>query len=385
MGNWFSNLHVRKSISITENDIVENISKMMIAQHYLPTTSPSEADGSFAIITDIKSQWYSVYSDLFSFDKPTLFADYAIPLSTEMKTEVLGISCFDSDYLYLNLIDVENKVDAWVGVGSAVGLGFRKRSNLSAWKNKVSDFIGFKESVKKKYVFSEEVLADVEHCIHLPHEYGMLSYEHLSDLESDEEPVYLYFKLPVEMKSQDAPKFFQRTFSLNPCFLDRPSVVSGINIGGASKGLSVYFIGPYVEYEEITFSDVSFVKNKGDCYEYVPFDLEKVQLSDGQWAYYYHDPAYRIPPKVDDNLPVIKQRRIESERSIKVRFIPHGNPRKVLDITVALVPDKNIQGQTVWNVWHRFGSKSAYIEERNKTWRKHPDCSDMILNEEDYD
>lgn len=184
---------------------------------------------------------------------------------------------------------------------------------------------------------------------------------------------------------KDAPKLKQRSYSLTPCYIGEPSVVSGVNVGGASKGLSVYFIGSYVEHEEITLSDVCFVEFRdGETFS-VPFELNKVQLSDGQWAYYYHNPDYEIPPKVGKKLSPLKKQRIEQEREIAVRFVPHGNPRKILDITVALVPDKNIQGQTVWNVWHRSGSKSAYIEEHNKTWRKHPDCSDMILNEEDYD
>lgn len=184
---------------------------------------------------------------------------------------------------------------------------------------------------------------------------------------------------------KDAPKLKQRSYSLTPCYIGEPSVVSGVNVGGASKGLSVYFIGSYVEHEEITFSDVCFVKFRDGEPFSVPFELNKVQLSDGQWAYYYHNPDYEIPPKVDESLPVVKQRRIETERSITVRFIPHGNPRKILDITVALVPDENINGQTVWNVWHLFGSKKAYVEEYNKPWKGMPNCVKPILKLEDYD
>ena len=385
MGNWFSNLHIRKNNTITEREVAEYIRKIMTAKQYLPAASEDEADGSFAIMTDDNSRWYSVYSDLFSFDEPKLFTDYATPMSKEFNTDILGISCFDSDFLYLNLIDAANKIDAWVGAGSAAGLGIRKRTNLSAWKNKVSDFDGFKESIRKKFVFAEEVLTEIEHCIHLPQEYGAASYEYLSDLGLTGKIVFLYFKLPETMKTQDAPKLTQKSASLMPSFLDKPDSVSVINVGGASKGLSVYFVGPYVENDEITFSDVAFIERKNNQTKWIPIELKKAQLTDGQWAYYYHDPGYRIMPKVDERLPMSKRMRLENEQSIVVRFVPHGNPRKILDITVVLVPDQNQQGQTGWNVWHQFGSKKAYIQFHNNNWSQYPNCEHLLLREEDYD
>lgn len=385
MGSWFSNFHVRKNSMITETAIAEYIRKTMAAMQYLPTAAEDGADGAFAIVSDDRSQWYSVYSDLFSFDEPKQFADYAAPMSEELKTDILGISCFDSDYLYLNLIDSENRVDAWAGVGSAAGLGIRKRTNLAAWKNKVHNYDGFKESVKKKYVFAEEALAGMEACLQLPQELCMTSYEYLADLELKERATYLYFKLPEDERTQEPPQLVPYTFSLMPCFPEKFSSMNGINKGGASRGLSVYFIGPYVEKEEITFTDVCLLKWKNNQLETTPIELKKMQLSDGQWAYYYHDPGYRIPPKVDDRLPASKRMRAEREREISVRFKPHGDSRKMLDITVVLVPDKNPQGQTGWNVWHQFGSKEAYLKMHNNTWSKYPNCEDALLKEEDYD
>lgn len=356
MGSWFSNLHVRKNSILTETDVIAYIRKIMTAQQYMPVESEDEADGAYAIISDNKSHWFSVYSDLFSFDDANQFDEYATPMSAELKTDILGISCFDSDFLYLNLIDAESKIDAWAGVGCSTGLGIQRRNNLSAWKNKVDDYSNFKEHIKKKFVFAEDVLAHIESCIHLPKEYGTASYEYLSDLGVKEQLTFLYFKLPESTRTQDAP-----------------------------KGLSVYFVGPYVEHDDITFSDVCFVKHKNNQTESIPIELKKVQLSDGQWAYYYHDPGYKIPSKVDERLPMMKRMRLESEHSIIIRFVPHGNPRKILDITVVLVPDKNPQGQTGWNVWHHFGSKEAFIKFHNDNWSKLPNCEHLLLREEDFD
>lgn len=385
MGSWFSNFHIRKNGTVTVNSVSEYICQMMFLQRYLLAASEDEADGTFAILSDDKSQWYSVYSDLFAFDEPSTFAAYATPMSEKLETDILGISCFDSDYLYLNLINAAGNVDAWAGIGSTAGLGIRRRTNLSAWKQKVDDYLGFKEHVKNKYVFAEDVLEQIEHCIRLPEEYSTASYEYLAEMELDKTATYLYFKLPEEKKDQDPPKLVEKSRSLVPCFIGKRGIVNGTNVGGASKGLSVYFVGPYVEHEEITFSDIYLKCGKDEQRRQAAVELKKVQLPDGQWAYWYHNPGFKIPPKADERLPITKQIRVEWDREISVHFIPHGNPRKVLDITVVLVPDKNPEGWTSWNVWHEYGSKKAFIEHYNEGMRKNTYLNDMVLKEEDYD
>lgn len=391
MGSWFSNIHIRKNETATEETVEKYIGKIMASKHYLPCTSETDADGAVAIVASEDCCWISIYADLLSLEDPSKCAEIMVPLSSELHTDVLGISCFDSDYLYLNLINTADKTDAWLGIGSASGLGIKRRSGISAWKKKVSDFQAFSESVKKKYVFAEEFLAAVERCLELPTVQSSASYEYLKDFELDKKAKYFYFKLPEDMKTKEPVKLVPRMYSGMPCFLDKPGVVDGINVGGESRGLSVYFIGPYVENDEITFSDVCFVKWKNNQTETIPFDLTKVQLADGQWAYYYHDPGFRIPAKVDDRLPMSKRMRAENEHSIIVRFIPHGNHRKILDITVVLVPDKNPEGQTGWNVWHHWGSKKAFIDHYNAAWEKNWSWSSyltenrIVLKEEDFD
>ena len=382
MGSWFSNFHVRKNGTISRKDVSASILEYMSGNMYIPVKSQDEADVTVAILIDEKSQWYTVCSDFLSFDDPKQFAEFAKPMSQKCKTDVLGISCFDSDFLALNWIDVLNHVDAWAGVGSAAGLGIRRRTNLSAWKHKVSDFSGFKENIRKRFVFAEEVLAEIEHCIQLPQKYAMATFEYLSELYPCNQTEYFYFKLTGDTEKQEKPKLIQNIESLTPCFIGKPALVKAINVGGESKGLSVYFVGSYVENDDITFSEVSFVKSSRHGLEHIPIELQKVQLADGQWAYYYHDPVFKIFPKVDERLPAKKRMDVESAQSIVVRFVPQGDPRKILDITVVLSPDKNPEGQTGWNVWYRFGSKKKYIESYNTAWSKYPE---KLLQEEDYD
>lgn len=388
MGSWFSNIHIRKHQTATEETVEKFLREYLTAQNYLPVESKSDADGAVAIVAGAACPWISVYSDLLPFEEPGKHAEIAASISTELHTDVLGISCFDSDYLYLNLINAADQTNAWIGIGSASGLGIKRRSGLSSWKGKVSDFSAFSEGAKKKYIFAEEFLTEAEPCLGLPAIRSSASYECLSDFDLDKEAKCFYFKLPDEMKTGEPVKLVSFLNSCSSCFLDKPSVVNCVNVGGESRGLSVYFLGSYVEKDEITFSDVCFVReNNRD----VPIALSKTQLPDGQWAYCFHDPGFRIPPKADDRLPLVKRVRMRSERSIVVRFVPHGNPRKILDITVVLVPDKNPEGLIGWNVWHHWGSKKAFIDHYNGGWDKirqtcqNPDVSFPILREEDFD
>ena len=389
MGSWFCNLQIRKKENVTKDAVLGALVEFMKNRGYLPVEKAEEANATVAIVADTQCPWISVYSDGMMHDDSDSCSAIATPVSARLHTDVVGIACFDSDYLYLNLINTSDKTDAWIGIGSASGLGIKRRSGISAWKKKVSDFQAFSESAKKKYVFAEEFLAAVERCLELPAIQSSASYEYLKDFELDKKAKYFYFKLPEEMKAKEPVKLVPRMYSGMPCFLDKPSVVDGINVGGESRGLSVYFLGPYVENDEITFSDVCFVKMKNNQTESIPFDLTKVQLPDGQWAYYYHDPGFRIPPKVDDRLPRSKRFSEESKNSIIVRFVPHGNPRKILDITVVLVPDKNPEGQTGWNVWHHYGSKEKFIEQFNKGWElpraMSPATTPPVLRIEDFD
>lgn len=392
MGSWFSNLHIRKKAGADPETVTAWLEKRMEAMHYERAASEEDADGAVAIVADADHTWVSVYSDLLTFEDPTVFADLAAPISEALGTDVLGIACFDSDFLFLNLINKAEKLDAWVGVGSAAGLGIKRRTGLAAWKKKVADHGRFSEAAKQKYVFAEEFLTEAEICLQLPPERSCASFEYLKDLGLREKARIFWYKLPEDRMSKELPVLTQWTNSLDPCWLDQPHYVEVINTGGESRGLSVYFIGPHVEHDEITFSDLWLYTGMDDKPWKKSIELTKVQLKDGQWAYYYHDPGFRIPPKIDERLPEGKKARLMMERQMFVRFIPHGNPRKLLDIAVVFVPDKNPAGQDGWIVWQYSGSKDAYIEERNKreleSYAKNRSIGypkPKLLNREDFD
>lgn len=383
MGSWFSNFHIRQSAGVTAERIGSCLSSQMTARDYQIAGSAEEADCAIALVSG--GEWVSVYSDAITFEHPKDFLPFAHPLSAELNADVLGISCYDSDYLYLYLINAAENVDAWAGVGSARGLGIYRRTNLRAWKGKIKDEPAFRTAVKTPRILAEDVLAEIEPCIGLPFDRASGSLEHLHDLELADQAQYLYFKLPPTAQTGEPPRLEQHTWTNMPCAIGEPTVVQAVNMGGASRGLSIYFVGPFVEHDELTFTDVCLLKEQDGRFVPTPIELEKVQLSDGQWAYRYFDPNYRIQEKVDRRLPLRKGLSEESKRSIMVRFVPQGNRRKLLDVSVVIVPEQNYAGQTGWNVWRAYGSKAAFIEHHNSLRCGHPGCEHQLLKLEDFD
>ncbi len=369
MGSWFSNFHIRKRADLSLKQVLESISGIMKADGYETVVSSEGADCGVAVLHSESSAWFSVHSDSFSFEDPGAFAKLGKPLGKLLHTDILGISCMDSDFLYLNLLNEDEKTDAWMHIGLAAEMGIRRRTNFTVWKKKVEDYPTFRERAGQDYVFAEEFLHEVAHCLKLPPEHSNLRYSELGELTQGEPISYLYFKL-LEQEQTELPKLQIFHYSLMPCKMEKEEVVSCINTGGKSRGLSVYFIGDYVEHEEITFEDVRWQEQRKEGWELRSITLEKVQLSNGSWAYRGHDPNFFIPPRVNPGLSMKKRMDMELDRAIHVRFTPKGNERKRLDIAVVFVPDENPAGQAGWLVWEGHESKRAFLQNFNKRWEK---------------
>lgn len=384
MGSWFANVHIRKKAPLTEDAVVEYIKKMMNGRGYSLTESAEESDSVVALYFEDGSPWISVYSNSLPHDDPESCSGIIAPISSELHTDVLGIACFDSDYLYLNLINADEKFDGWVGIGRGKDVGISRRNNVSVWKKKVSDYQFFSEKAKAEYVVADEFLFETALCLGLPGEQSTATAEDLEHLSGNGKVTYLYFEQKMEDREQTKLVHYKQTM---PCLIGEENIVRAINVGAESKGLSIYFLGPYVEHEEICFNNVKF----GFFHEYAPIELTKAQLPSGQWAYCYHNPDFQIPPKVSRRIKGEKRAFMEHDRQFSVWFTPCGNPRKTLDITVVFVPDTNPKGNTAWNIWKSWGSKKAFIDHYNGIVKKvrgvDPDAADQLpfLKEEDFD
>ena len=140
MVSWFSNLHIRKTDEISKEKICNCVINSLAEQGFTSVKNMQEADVTVAVAEPQNSKWISLYSEIFAHDDPDSCKAVAMPLSSRLHTDVLGIACFDSDYLYLNLINSDENADAWIGIGSGKELGITRRNNLTAWKKKIADY-----------------------------------------------------------------------------------------------------------------------------------------------------------------------------------------------------------------------------------------------------
>ncbi|MBR4033606.1 MAG: hypothetical protein IKJ04_02255, partial [Clostridia bacterium] len=145
MGSYFANLFVKAKDA---NIITEKISEFYASSGIIPCDREN-ADIEIALFSPENSDWTSVCSDAFTH---TDILNLANPLSVAANTDVISVACFDSDYLFLNLINPADSTDAWLNIGKSYEIKAPRRSNITAWKNKVRDYESFKLAAKEKHV-----------------------------------------------------------------------------------------------------------------------------------------------------------------------------------------------------------------------------------------
>lgn len=376
MGAYFSNIHI-KNESITEGDVRSWVLTYFLEKGFVEADRDT-ADLEVSILASEEKSWISVYCDGFAH---TDILDLCPRFSQMSGNDVLGISCIDSDYLFLNLCNVGKGRDLWLNIGESPELKKPRRTNLSAWKSSVKNMEAFSSAAKKKYTFAEDFLLSVRDEFDL-------SFEQSTGFDIPDNVSKLYFSAP--QKDTSSPTKLQIPFfSMEPCQPGERQACIVNNVGDASKGIAVLFVGDYVENDEITIDDASFFfhDRRGADIE-IPIDFVKTHLTSGQWAYYWSDKDFKISSAVPQNLPPQVRSNKEFLRSFGIRYTPNGNKRKFLDITVVFAPLSNWRaGQCSWRVWRRYSSKREFIEayNRNLDARFIPNIEEIMLDPDEYD
>ena len=167
MGNWFSNMSIRTGGPVTVDAVAKALCRIMDKRGYEPAAE-ADADGVAALVGGENAEWITVCTELLTLAEPEIFAEVGTVLSRELHTDVLGIACFDSDFLWLNLLNADENVDGWVGIGSGKELGFTRRNKLTPWKKKVRDYARFAQCAREEYVLADSFLRDTADCLGLP-------------------------------------------------------------------------------------------------------------------------------------------------------------------------------------------------------------------------
>ena len=387
VGSYFSNIHIRKKDHITLDGVAASLNTMLAQRGYIPAATAAEADAAVAIFTTPDSGWITLCSDLLSHDDPDSCAAILTPLSQDLDTDALGIACFDSDFLYLNLVHSGENCNAWIGIGPGKEMGIPRRSGLTPWKKKVANYAAFSAASREKFVCADAFLQTAAPCLQLPLQHSTMASRYLHELDSAVQVTYLHYLHPLPQRTS-GPHLEICYWRYNyPCFAEMENHVTMMNYGDAAYGLSIYFMGPYVEREDITFSQVRISRF---CRPETQIQLKKVQLPDGQWAYCWQDPEFVLPPGPPKRITERKLSDWIREQSYTLRFVPHGDPKQMLDVTVVMVPDGNRENQAIWNIWQPHGSKQAFIAHHNQLWKRlrafHEDPAECLplLKEPDF-
>ena len=377
MGNYFSNLHIKKGV-ISPSDIKAKIFEYMSGKGYIEADSGS-ADVEVAVHAPVDGSWISVYCETFEY---TDVLSLTTRIAEGKDVDVLGVACFDSDYLFLNLLNTARKKDLWLNVGNSSEIPKPRRSNVAAWKDSVEDFKSFRDATKQSFVCAEDFLSAVQSNLKLPASQSLC-------LDIPESAEKLYFSAP-EKKQSHPTVLAVRYFSLRPCEPGQREACIVINNGTASRGVRFVFIGDYIENDEITIDDAEFTycDARGESVSF-PIVFEKCRLSDGSWAYWWEDTEFKIPPAVSADLAPRFRAEKESQRSFGIRYTPNGNKRKFLDICVFATPLSNPQaGSCYWQVWAHYPSKRNYVEDMNASARREArqyGLPLMLIDADEYD
>lgn len=396
MGLFFSNIHIRKNDQFDLSQLEGVFIKSMTSQGYQVVDNKENSEVSVQICCDDNSEWVSVASDYFDFQTLEDTRAAAEPLSVLFQTDVLAVTCVDSDFMILNLINEADGTDAWINVGMPYDDQFPRRTGFcntknkvegigfGAWENKVTDYDAFQAVMQAEYTFAEDALYQAENFLGLPASQSTLTTDY-DDSISKNALTSLFFAMPQDSR-RELPRLELNMPSLMPCVNGEDRRVFVTNKGGQSQGIAVVFQGDYIEKDEITFDQVQLEYDLSHSpRRVIPIQLEKKKAANGSYYWYWEDKEFVIPDKVDPDLPLGKYMNMEYKREFGVRFVPRGNPRKMLDIVVFIAPlENNCQaGAACWYAWKYSRDKAAYIERYNKNWKGFDDS--QILDPNDFD
>lgn len=348
MGSTFSNISIRRNSPLNLATVSECLSAVLLDRGFRHSSEES-ADISFAVFTLPSSRWITVCENAMLFDDSREQFDIANLLSSKLVSDTLRISCFDSDYIYLNLLNPHTKLDAWASVGSSAGLGIHRRTGLTAWKACITDIPKFKQALTKQYEFAEEVLGEISTVLELPYEQSLSVFDYLSETLPECEIKYLHFSMPVSRSNTELPTLEHYTYGLRPCTAGLPTVVSCINRGGAGKGIEIFILGKSIEHYDITFTEVTLAYwNRSRQQDHTPVVLEKRRMSDGSIGYYGEVRNFRIPEKVSSALPQAVRVRKESDLQFWFRCVPQYTDTVSIKLKIIVRPIQNPDGGVEW-------------------------------------
>ncbi len=352
MGYTFANIQLRSNGKF-DKALTDSIALCMAnSQGWKLTDDSNKADVMTVIAASEESPWIAVASEAFD-GEPDAVIHAAEGLSESLQTDALAIACFDSDYLFLNLLNPSEGINLWASTGSAAAVGLKgmRRGNYRAWNKRVKNVDAFQAVMKKQYVCAEDCLNELEDILDLPALQSVGGVERV-----DRTGAYVYFFAADEDIGTDEPPILDLDYSSSGYApkSDSENELSFVNRGGASRGIAVAFMGEEVERGDVAVYTATIqVQDNQDQLVNYPIEIEETMASDGRKMLYGELPQFLIPRAVNKNLPMVKRFEMERKRRIKLRYIPESmhpyhEGKQMTGLTVHMIPLKNWSGQCGW-------------------------------------
>lgn len=352
MGYTFTNIQLRNKGKFDKALADSIASSVANGRGWRLVDNPDEAEVMTVVACAETSMWVAVGSDAFD-GEPDAAIHAAQGLAEYLNTDALAIGCFDSDYLFLNMLNPSEGINLWASSGSAAAAGISgmRRSNYSAWGRRVKNVDAFRAVMKQQRVFAEECLNELEEILDLP---ALQSIGCGTDWP-DAPGTYRYYYAVEEDGEADAPPVLEwRTTPVYAPSEGEKSFITAVNRGGASHGIGIAFTGEEVENGNVAVytAIIQVHDNRGEWKVY-PIEIEETMASNGKKMLYGELPQLPIPRAVSGNLPISKQYEMEWQRSITLQYVPeslraHLEGGRMTDLTVHMIPLKNWQGQCGW-------------------------------------
>lgn len=175
MGQFFTNIHIRKIDTFDVDIMKEYLIEEMKKQGFEVLSDESAADAALNIYAPKESDWISICSDLIDFENAEDSKKFITPLSEKFSTDVMSVGCFDSDYLFVNLMNENEKIDGWINIGRYEDMPFLRRTALAAWKKRIKEIDILKEIVHTEYVFAQEAMEALGEFMNLLYQQACIS------------------------------------------------------------------------------------------------------------------------------------------------------------------------------------------------------------------
>ncbi len=393
MGSTFGNINILKLDNENFLETVERaIMETMEKKGYVKVKDQTIAETTISIMNRKESKWITIYGDEFDDEYPKQLLKYAKAMSNKIKSYLLVCNSYDSDYVLLNLLHKDKKINDMVVIGhmpSEVMMKPVLPHNAEQWKPlaevlKTGDKL--ENILENNYELPEDILPPLGDEIQARSEDLNARYD---DFEP-ESTHNIYFSSNSDLEEdkpfirEGKPEIRSHYGTFDPMFMDESYFHEYQNYGGMSKGVGVYIFGPFVKDEEVTFDPIELYcfdyKHKKDEQKIVFQTIsKKMQFNDGRWAYEALFPDFEIPEGINENSKKQHGKKIweaDQLRRFGLQFTPHGNKKYELDIEFVVLPLVDYSNQVYFRCWINKKTKKEYVDDWNKRVKKFQENND---------